>query len=219
MRYATYMARQVHLLIPDAQITRALAELIARRHESQGPGKRQGEPESEKRFVFTSEGGGLLPGVCRLRQPGGLLPRVWPRGLKGEPASGAVVYFHQESLSTVVPDGRPPTIASGSIPVGIADNDGNFSLTCEGAGDGCPPGKYVVLVEWRGKPDSQVADTTPIRAKGKGKAKTPEYKVNKQMARQGVDRLKGRYFDISKPLLRAEVLPQSNSLPPFEIGG
>jgi hypothetical protein len=40
---------------------------------------------------------------------------------------------------------------------------------------------------------------------------------NRQMARQGVDRLKGRYFDIAKPLLHAEVLPQANTIPPFEL--
>jgi hypothetical protein len=183
-------------------------------------------PESVKENLRVRNGLFLLPkaAVCCLAfagcgNPAGYYPVSGRVVYKGEPASGAVVYFHQEALSTVVPDGRPPAIASGSTPVGIADNDGNFSLTCDGVGDGCPPGKYVVLVEWRGKPESQVVDTTPIPAKGKGKAKTPEYKVNKQMARQGVDRLKGRYFDISKPLLRAEVLPQSNSLPPFEIGG
>jgi hypothetical protein len=138
---------------------------------------------------------------------------------KGEPASGAVVYFHQEGRSSANQEGRPSVVATGTIPVGTADSDGNFRLACDGVGDGCPPGKYVVLVEWRGKADSQVVEPKPSPVKGKGKAKTPEYTVNKQMARQGVDRLKGRYFDISKPLIHAEVLPQSNSLPPFEIGG
>jgi hypothetical protein len=128
----------------------------------------------------------------------------------GEPASGAVVYFHQEGPSATTM--RTP-------PMGIADDDGKFHLTCDGVGDGCPPGKYAVLVEWRGKAEGPVAEPKPVPAKGKSKAKTQEFTVNKQMARQGIDRLKGRYFDISKPLLHAEVLPQSNNLPPFEIGG
>jgi hypothetical protein len=129
---------------------------------------------------------------------------------KGEPASGAVVYFHQEG---------PSSIARETLPVGTADDDGKFHLTRDGIGDGCPPGKYVVLVEWRGKAESQVVEPKPIPVTGKTKVKLEEYTVNKQMARQGVDRLKGRYFDINKPLLHAEVLPQSNSIPPFEVGG
>jgi hypothetical protein len=137
---------------------------------------------------------------------------------KGEPASGAVVYFHQEGGSSANQEGRP-SVAPGTIPVGIADSDGNFRLACDGVGDGCPPGKYAVLVEWKGKADSQVVEPKPAPTKRKGKATTPEYTINKQLARQGVDRLKGRYFDISKPLLHAEVLPQSNNLPPFELGG
>jgi hypothetical protein len=131
---------------------------------------------------------------------------------KGAPASGAAVYFHQEGPSaTAIPMETPA--------VGIADDDGNFHLTRDGIGDGCPPGKYAVLVEWRGKPEDAVAEPKPVPVKGKSKAKTKEFAVNKQMARQGIDRLKGRYFDSSKPLLHAEVLPQSNSLPPFELAG
>jgi hypothetical protein len=37
------------------------------------------------------------------------------------------------------------------------------------------------------------------------------------MARQGIDHLKGRYFDIAKPLLHAEVLPQTDTFAPFEL--
>jgi hypothetical protein len=161
----------------------------------------------------------LLPGaaVCCLAfagcgSPSGHYP-VHGRVLyKGAPASGAVVYFHLEGPSaTVVPMGTPPA--------GIADEDGNFHLTRDGIGDGCPPGKYVVLVEWRGKAEDAVEEPKPVPVKGKSKAKTKEFAVNKQMARQGIDRLKGRYFDSSKPLLHAEVLPQFNSLPPFELAG
>jgi hypothetical protein len=123
---------------------------------------------------------------------------------KGEPASGATVYFHPTD-GTVNP--------GNAIPYGIAGQDGSFYLTCDGVGDGCPPGKYAVLVEWRGKPDPQV--TQPKQAPQKGKAK--DFTTNKQMARQGIDRLKGRYFDIAKPLLHAEVMPRTNPLAPFEL--
>ncbi len=77
-------------------------------------------------------------------------------------------------------------------------------------GNGCPPGKYAVLVEWR---DGTGDGVVPVKTKGKTKL------VKRSRVRSGPDRLNGRYFDISKPLLHAEVLPQSNTLPPFELGG
>jgi LPS sulfotransferase NodH len=122
---------------------------------------------------------------------------------KGEPAPGAVVYFHRADRMA----------SSQAIPFGIAEQDGSFSLNCDGVGHGCPPGQYDVLVEWRGKPDLEVAAPKAARATAKVKEAAP----NRQMARQGVDRLKGRYFDIAKPLLHAEVLPQANTIPPFEL--
>ena len=123
---------------------------------------------------------------------------------KGNPAAGAVVYFHREG---------PSAVASSTIPFGIVEDDGSFYLTSDGVGDGCPPGKYAVLVEWKGKGETQAEPPKPSRVKGKSKAA----QVNRRTARNGVDRLKGRYFDISKPLIHADVLPQSNSLPPFEL--
>jgi hypothetical protein len=79
---------------------------------------------------------------------------------KGEPAPGAVVYFHQEG---------PSATATDTLPVGIADEGGNFRLSRDGIGDGCLPGKYAVLVEWKGKADSQGgAQADPHEAKGEG---------------------------------------------------
>jgi hypothetical protein len=43
--------------------------------------------------------------------------------------------------------------------------------------------------------------------------------VKRSRVRSGPDRLGGRYFDSGKPLIHAEVLPQSNVLAPFELGG
>jgi hypothetical protein len=160
-----------------------------------------------KRSVLVLAGacGSLASAGCG--NPVGLFPVSGKVMYRGEPAVGAVVYFHRQG---------PSVTSRNPIPVGIVEDDGSFYLTCDGVGDGCPPGEYAVLVEWKGKPDLSVAQPKPSRAKGK--AKTKEFTVNKQLARQGVDQLKGRYFDIAKPLLHAEVAPQRNSLPPFEIG-
>jgi hypothetical protein len=133
----------------------------------------------------------------------GLSPVTGKVLYKGEPASGAVVYFHREDT---------PRAAHQPIPFGIVEDDGRFSLTSDGLGDGCPPGKYAVLVEWKGKPDPQVAPPRPAR----GKAKAAP--VNRRTARDGVDRLGGRYFDISRPRLHAEVVARTTDLAPFELG-
>jgi hypothetical protein len=133
--------------------------------------------------------------------PPGLYP-VYGKVLhKGEPAAGAVVYFHHEG---------PGASAAAAIPFGIVEDDGSFNLTCDNQGNGCPPGKYAVLVEWR---DGTGDGVIPVKTTGKIKL------VKRSRVRSGPDRLKGRYFDITKPLLHVEVLPQSNPLPPFELGG
>jgi hypothetical protein len=153
-------------------------------------------------MVLAAAAGPLLAAGCG--NPAGYFPVSGKVLYNGAPASGATVYFHP--IDGTVNPGK-------SIPYAIAGRDGGFDLTCDGVGDGCPPGKYAVLVEWRGKPETQV--TQPKQATVKGKVK--DFSANKQVAREGVDRLKGRYFDIAKPLLRAEVAARTNSLAPFEL--
>jgi hypothetical protein len=143
-------------------------------------------------------------GMAGCGRPAGFYPVSGKVLYKGEPAAGAVVYFHQE-----VPSPVPAT----TIPFGIVEEDGSFYLTSDGAGDGCPPGKYAVLVEWKSKSEAPIEQPKPSRVKGKSKAAP----VNSRSTRNNVDRFKGRYFDISKPLIHADVLAQSNSLAPFEL--
>ncbi len=131
--------------------------------------------------------------------PAGLFPVSGKVLYRGEPAAGAVVYFHRQAKS-----GAP----NGPIPYGIVEDDGSFRLTSEDLGNGALPGEYIVLVEWRDGSGDRVILTT-----SKGKVK----QVKRSRVRSGNDRLKGRYFDISKPLLRAEVKAESNQLSPFEL--
>jgi hypothetical protein len=150
---------------------------------------------------------GALAGAATLSgcgNPAGYFPVSGKVVYKGEPASGAVVYFHRAN--------EPPG-SQQAIPFSIVGDDGSFHLACDGVGDGCPPGRYDVLVEWRGKPASDAPPPKATVAKGKTKQATP----SRLMARQGVDRLKGRYFDIAKPILHAEVEARPNILPPFEL--
>jgi hypothetical protein len=118
---------------------------------------------------------------------------------KGEPASGAVVYFQREGT---------PGVPQQLVPFGIVQEDGRFSLSCDGLGNGALPGSYSVLVEWRDGKDSGVI---PVKNKG------PANLVKRTRIHAGPDRLKGRYFDASKPLLHAEVKPGANPLAPFEL--
>jgi hypothetical protein len=143
----------------------------------------------------------IVAGGCG--SPAGLSPVSGKVLYRGEPAAGAVVYFHREDA---------PRATHQPVPFGIVNDTGSFFLTSDGLGDGCPPGKYAVLVEWKGKADRQVAPAKPVH----GKAKTVQF--NRRTARNGVDRLNGRYFDIVKPWLHAEVLARSNEIPAFEIG-
>jgi hypothetical protein len=158
---------------------------------------------NRKVFVLLIAANGAV-GMAGCGRPAGLYPVSGKVLCKGEPAARAVVYFHRK--------GPSPAPAS-TIPFGIVEDDGSFYLSCDGQGDGCPPGKYAVLVEWKGKFETPVAQPKPSRARGKSEV----VHVNRRTTRNGIDRLKGRYFDISKPLLHAEVLPQSNPLPPFEL--
>jgi hypothetical protein len=142
---------------------------------------------------------GLCAGAGGCGSPAGLVPVSGKVLYRGEPAAGAVVYFHQEGNT-----GNPQL----PNPVGIAQDDGTFLLNSDGLGKGAPPGRYSVFVEWT---DRSGDGTAPVKTKGKVKL------VKRSRVRSGADRLGGRYFDTSKPLLHAEVTPGSNQLPPFEL--
>jgi hypothetical protein len=141
----------------------------------------------------------FLLGLTGCGNPPGLYPVSGKVLWKGEPASGAIVYFHQEG---------PNPGGAQAVPSGLVEDDGSFYLAVDNLGSGCPPGKYAVLVEWR----DQSGDGVVTIGKGKSSLR------KRSKVRSGPDRLKGRYLDIKKPLLHAEVLAQSNPLPPFQLG-
>ncbi len=129
----------------------------------------------------------------------GLVPVSGKVLYKGEPASGAVVYFHREGGS-----GSPAQ----PIPSGAVEDDGTFSLSSDNLGNGAKPGKYVVLVEW---PDRSGDGVTPVKTRGKANL------VKRSRVRSGPDRLGGRYFNIGNPLLHAEVMASWTQLEPFDL--
>jgi hypothetical protein len=111
------------------------------------------------------------------------------------PVSGKVTYRGEPADGAVVHFRRcgADPMNEHSI-MGIVQGDGTFDLVCGPLGKGAPPGEYDVLIEWR---------------KGDGHAKG--------LAQRGTDKLKGLYADPARPLLRAVVKRETNSLPPFEL--
>ena len=62
--------------------------------------------------------------------PAGLIPVSGKVLYRGEPAAGAVVYFHRQA---------EPGSSGGPIPFGIVEGDGTFSLTSDGLGRALAP--------------------------------------------------------------------------------
>jgi hypothetical protein len=139
----------------------------------------------------------LVAGGCG--NPAGLVPISGKVLYHGEPAAGAVVFFHRQA---------EPGAPSGPIPSGVVEDDGSFSLSTDGLGWGARPGSYTVLVVWR---DGKGDGLTTVKTTGKTKV------VKRSRIRSGPDRLNGRYFDIAKPLLHAEVAAGSPTLSSFEL--
>jgi hypothetical protein len=116
----------------------------------------------------------------------GLYPVTGKLLFNGEPAVGAMVTFIRKDSADPLKD---------STPQGIVGEDGTFTLAGP-AGEGAPPGEYVVLVEWKEGAGSQRARAPALSAP---------------------DRLQKKYLDPKKPLLTATVEAKSNTLPPFEV--
>jgi len=128
---------------------------------------------------------------------------------KGQPAEGAIVYFHQQ--------GGSPGSAQSLIPTGFVDSTGKFSLDSGDLGSGAPAGKYAVLVQW---PDDSVSLAKAAEASAKtSAAKAAEKAKSRRMKLDHIpsDRLKGRYAAADRPLLTAEVKPETNNLPSFDL--
>jgi hypothetical protein len=128
---------------------------------------------------------------------------------KGQPAEGAIVYFHQQG-------GTPGTV-QGLIPTGVVDSTGKFAVDSGDLGSGAPAGKYAILVQW---PDESVSvakaaedSAKTSAAKAAEKAKARKMKLDHMPS----DRLKGRYAVAGQPLLTAEVKAETNNLPAFEL--
>ena len=127
---------------------------------------------------------------------------------KGEPAAGAVVYFHR--------DGGAGSDAE-AIPMGTVAADGSFWIT-SGDDYGVPAGSYKVLIEWLDQPTTSKGGAVKPAGPENGGRNVARAAWKPATSRvRPPDRLKGRYLDISHPLVKAEVKPETNTLAPFEL--
>jgi hypothetical protein len=113
------------------------------------------------------------------------------------PVTGKVLYNGAPATGATV-SFVPKGAAEGQqadVPLGVVNEDGTFTLAGP-RGEGAAAGEYVVLIAWK-------------EGAGKVKGRSP--------ALNAPDRLKGRYLNPSRPLLRATVKPESNDLAPFEV--
>jgi hypothetical protein len=122
----------------------------------------------------------------------------------GQPAVGATLMFQREDAPPSSPNSAP------LVPVGQADEEGNFSLETGELGYGAPAGKYKVLIQWRTKIDGNAA---PVAAS----PKKSRYKLVADKPDGVPDRLEGRYMKPDTARIRVEVKPETNNLEPFEV--
>ena len=104
---------------------------------------------------------------------------------KGKPAAGVRVTFH-------------PQFDMGSVkftPSGVTDKDGKFTLSTAAAGDGAPPGEYVVTFE---------------RPQVESDRKSSGIEVE-------VDAWKGKYSDPAASQRKVQIQKGENELEPFRL--
>jgi hypothetical protein len=115
---------------------------------------------------------------------------------EGQPATGALVILH--------PDGGQQTADQPAYPHGTVDERGQFTLSTYDEGDGAPPGKYVVVVNW---PEMNLGE------------ESGEEEVETTIEGEPVskDRLGGRYSDPRKSTLLVEVLEKPNTIARIDL--
>jgi len=101
--------------------------------------------------------------------------------INGVPVSNASLAFH-----------RTDGTASTACPVAITRDDGTFAMTTYAAGDGAPPGEYVVTLLWHdaSQPVDECECIDPLQH----------------------DLLKGRYADAKTSQLHASIRREKNDL-------
>jgi hypothetical protein len=129
----------------------------------------------------------------------------------GEPAEGAILFFHRQPG-----DSAPAPKGAVVIPSATVGADGSFSVESAVLGRGVAPGKYHVIVQWPER-DSQSSSgggkPKPAKVGGKSVVVTKHDRVDSMPS----DRLKGKYSDAANPRLSAEIKSNATDLGTLEI--
>ena len=122
---------------------------------------------------------------CSKSKPAKTYPVKGSVFINGEAAKGAIVTF--------MPANREQN--PDHVPQGIVRDDGSFTIGTFEAGDGAPPGEYLVGIQWRGH-------------------ETPKNSARKKTIHQ--DKLLGQ-FKPSASGIRVTVEAKENQLDPFQL--
>ena len=141
----------------------------------------------------------------------GLVPVSGKLVCDGQPAEGAILFFHR-----VGGDPGPASKTAGVIPSATVGSDGAFSVESAALGRGAAPGKYSLTVEWPEQPD--VATRSASKTKSSNvRGKTVVVAKHEKFDAVPTDRLMGRYSDATKPQLTAEIKSGPTDLGTLEI--
>jgi hypothetical protein len=160
----------------------------------------------KKHWIYAATAMFLSSAASCSRSGPGCYPVYGKVTYKGQPATGAAVHFHRE--------GETAEEAT-NFPMGLVDEEGNYALAVAGVGSGAPAGKYKVLVRW----STERGEEAPVSTTRKKSKKQPQESTGERRRdpKSDTDRFNFRYFQMAKPLLFAEVKPETNNLPAFDL--
>lgn len=100
----------------------------------------------------------------------GLYPVTGHVTWKGDPATGAVVFFHRQDAGAL----------KEQVTMAIVDEEGTFQVVCGSLGKGAAPGDYAVTIEWKEVEGQQKGGPRRGADRLKGRyadPKNPRYRV------------------------------------------
>jgi hypothetical protein len=118
----------------------------------------------------------------------GLAPVTGEVVCDGQPAAGAILFFHRQTGEPA-----PPQSAAGVIPSATVRDDESFTVNGAAPGRGAAPGKYNVLIQRPETGDTAAAGGTAKTARVRGKQVVAA--KHDKLDPVPADRLKGRHAD------------------------
>ena len=109
----------------------------------------------------------------------GLYPVSGKVTYKGQPATGAAVFFKRQGVDPM----------NEHMIMGLVQEDGSFTLVCGAEGKGAQPGDYDVLIEWKQGPNRSKGLTRTMPDKLKGRYADPNRPLFRATIKAGTNTL------------------------------